>query len=129
MSFLGIPSDETEFLKYRGICTLFAGKSKVTEIADNEYGFEQEYESWIMETEEDSKSRLIKGLESVGVKCSEIIIKWTDMEEGQRCCECVCYYNKPYQVYNSDFFIKGLTTFSFVDPADGELEFSLMERL
>lgn len=123
--YLGIPSSETEWLKYKGKCIIFAGKEKV--IDENEY---DEKWIWNMETEEETKTRLTEGLQSIGVKCESIMFKWSDIKEGQRSCECICYYNKPYQVYLSDFFIKGLSTFDFdAENTNSELEFTFSERL
>lgn len=106
--YLGVPTSEEQWLKYVGACIIFAGKEKVKEYYED--GTETICkEVWIMETEEETKERLRNGLLSVGVKCEEITIKWTS--ECTRCCECICLYNKPYQVYNSEFFIKGLSEF------------------
>lgn len=121
--YLGIPSNENEWLKYKGQCIIFAGLSEKI----NEDGCS---EGWIMESEEKTKERLIKGLESVGVKCENISFKWCDIKEGQRSCECICYYNKPYQIYNSEFFITGLTSFYFdAENINSQLEFIFTERL
>ena len=116
--FLGIPKDENEWLTYEGTCLLFCG----TEQKDYD-----EYVYWEFEPEEISKDKLIRGFETVGVRCISIEIIETHWREGQRKCKFICLYNKPYQVYNSDFFIKGL---SYYDTSDtcyaycGELEVS-----
>lgn len=109
--YLGLPKNETEWLKYQGTCVIFSGNVKETD----EYGCD----IWIMETEEETVRKLINGLDTVGVKCDFITILWTDVTFGTRCCKCVCYYNKPYEIYYSDFFIKGLSNYEFGD----ELEF------
>lgn len=124
LKYLGIPSDETEWLKYKGTCILFAGKEKqLDEDMDD-------YDQWIMESEEETKVRLTDGLKQMGVKCESISFKWCDRDNGQRLCECIVYYNKPYQVYISEMFIKGLSSFEFdKDNTNSELEFCLIERM
>jgi hypothetical protein len=99
LEYLGIPVDETEWLKYKGECIIFAGVKKIIDDDENE-------DEWIMETEDETKNRLSIGLLSVGVICDDIIFKWCDKDSGQRICECICYYNKPYQIYNSEFCTK-----------------------
>lgn len=112
--FLGIPKDETEWLKYRGECIVFAGN-----LYDEEEG------EYIMESEEDTKERLICGLLSVGIKCDKknVQFQWTDKTTGERSCCCTCYYNKPYQVYYSEFFIKDFPVLN------STLEFTFTKRL
>jgi len=113
--FLGIPKDETEWLKYKGECIIFAG------ILDDK----GEYS---MESEEDTKERLICGLISVGIKCDkkDVLFQWIDKTTRQCSCCCTCYYNKPYQVYYYEFFIKGLSSFN-IDHST--LEFIFTKRL
>jgi hypothetical protein len=124
-TYLGIPKDENDWLKYEGSCIIFAGIEKINkELEEDESDF---YVTYDMEEEEITKNKLIEGLKSVGVKCEEISFKWADEETGQRCCKCIVYYNKPYQIYINDFFITGLTQFGF-NP-DSPLEFSLMKLL
>lgn len=121
--YLGIPENENEWLKYKGSCVIFAGKEKIFD----DDGYE---EGWVMETEDETKSRLYNGLLNVGVICGSINFIWTEENQGQRYCECICYYNKPYQIYNSEFFIKGLTSFDFdSNNPDAELEFVFDEKL
>lgn len=121
-TYLGFPKDENDWLKYEGICIIFAGIEKINkELEENETEF------YDMEEEEITKNKLIEGLKSVGVKCEEISFKWSDEKSGQRCCKCIVYYNKPYQIYTNNFFIKNLTQFA-TEP-DCPLEFSLMKLL
>lgn len=118
-TYLGIPKDENEWLKYHGSCILFCGKYR-----------EKEYGDLVMETEEETKTRLINGLASVGVKCLHITFKWTDENQGTRSCECICEYNKPYEIHFSEFFIKGLTSFEFdSENPNCQLEFSFISRI
>ncbi len=98
--------------RYEGRCVIFAGKE-----------FIEEDEYWDLETEEETIARLLKGIETIGVICKSVTIGWTDENTGQRYCVCECYYDKPYEVYNSDFFINGL--YEFHDSPETPLEFCL----
>jgi hypothetical protein len=100
--YLGYPKDETEWLKYEGCCSLFSG------IVD---GDGSEPEEWQFESEEVTKLKLIEGLKAVGVVCQSVTISWANKESGVRHCKCICYYNKPYQPYKNDFYIKGLSEY------------------
>ena len=118
--FLGIPKDENEYLKYEGTVTLFVGNgNKIEDV----YG----YEMHEVEPEKMTIEKLEKGLESVGVKCLAIEIIDEDVYRGLRTCKCVCLYNKPYQIYHSEFFIKGLTRFE--ESPEVPLEFGFTKRL
>ena len=126
--YLGIPKNENEWLKYIGGCVIYCGKYRVSNV--NQWDNDYIHAPIVMETEEETKSRLINGLASVGVKCEDVVFKWTDANNGTRCCACVCYYNKPYQVYNSEFFIKGLTEQEFESQNPNcQLEFSFYRRI
>lgn len=128
-TYLGIPKDENDWLKYEESCIIFAGIEKINkELEEDETDF---YVTYDMEEEEITKNKLIEGLKSVGVKCEEINFEWTNEKTGQRCCNCIVYYNKPYQIYINDFFIKSLTQFP-PEPDNNcicPLEFSLMKLL
>ena len=126
--YLGYPKDESEWLCYQGTCVLFAGNKDVFENSIDDSDYEPDFKEWILESEEETKRRLIVGLQTVGVRCAEITIKWTDEHRGMRCCECICYYNKPYQIYHSDFFIDAerLSAFDFVS---GPFEFGFDKRM
>ena len=128
--FLGIPKNETEWLCYNGTCVVFVGLEKVYEDYDSDYpDYEPEFVELSLESEEETKRRLIAGIQTVGVRCEEIKFKWTDKYNGLRCCECVCYYNKPYQVYKSEFFIDAEGLIAFEDCQVGSFEFSFDRRL
>ncbi len=137
-TYLGVPKDENEWLKYEGTCIIYAGIERINKELEedeqywDEYGFYiMEKKVYIMENEETTKNKLIEGLKSVGVKCEKINFEWTNEKTGQRCCNCIVYYNKPYQVYTNDFFIKSLTQFPPEPDNDCvcPLEFSLMKLL
>ncbi len=127
-TYLGKPFSEQEWLKYLGICRIFAGLKyneydPETEGSD-EYGYD---DYWTMEDQESIKNKLIAELAAVGVKCQEINIVHQDYFTGLMHCECVCLYNKPYIVYESEFFLKGLSEF----PTDNRapLEFYFEKRI
>ncbi len=120
--YLGIPKDENEWLKYQGCCTIFTGIN-LNEPYTND---PTDYQFWDMQLDEYTKQDLIAALELKGVKCESVNIVSTDIYDGTKRCECVCYYNKPYQVYNSEFFLDNLSGFSF---SSGSLEFYFSKRL
>jgi hypothetical protein len=135
MTFLGVPKDENDWLKYEGHCKIFCGETHIVEDdEDNEYDDngddnEQLY-NWILESTDITKNKIIAGLQTVGVRCENIQFTKEDSFYGTRMCTCICYYNKPYEIYNSDFFIEGLTEFSFMRSHPGRLlEFWFKKRI
>ncbi len=96
--YLGFPKNEDEWLKYVGKTIIFVGTK-----------YDEDNDCWELETEDETKTKLINGLKTVGVICEDIQINWECTIEGTRYCECICLYNKPYQVYVSEFFINGLS--------------------
>lgn len=118
--YLAIPKDENDWIRYLGRCDIFAGKF----IKDD---------MWIMEPEDETISKLANALEKAGIKCETITFELEDIKDGVRHCNVICYYNKPYEPYNDDFYLSGLTTFDFIylekDPSEYQLEFSLCKVL
>lgn len=103
---MGVPKDENEWLKYEGFCTLFAG----AELNEPYTGDPYDYPFWTMEDEDLTRLKLSEALKTVGVVCDfKDITLNPDIYEGTVQCVCICYYNKPYQVYNSEFFLNNLT--------------------
>lgn len=119
-NYLGIPKNENEWLKYKGHCTIFCGEKIDKDNLYPEYG-----DKWILEPENITTEKLIKGLKSVGVKVHDIIFTKEFLNDGLRICECVCHYNKSYEVYNSEFFIEGLSSSEY----NTSLEFYFSELL
>jgi hypothetical protein len=115
-NFIGIPINENEWLKYEGHCIIFAGKIKCNK-----------KNKWIMESDDITKNKLILGLLNVGIKCNDVEIEWSDKVDGTKKCKCICYYNKPYEIYNSEFFIDGITQSSYCPSCP--LEFYFEKRI
>ena len=115
-TFLGIPKDENEWLKYETMTiTLFAATHRYCEneaIQSLDQTTDDTTEYWILEDDETTTNKLIDGFKTVGVICEYVEIIKTDIYEGKKKVKCICSYNKPYEVYNSDFFIKGLSMYS-----------------
>jgi len=121
--FLGIPKDENEWLLYETTVTIFAGTNKLN---DEDYWDEIEYSTyWEMEAIDITKNKLIKGLEKVGVRCESFIVINENTRDGTRLCKCICSYNKPYEVYHSEFFLEGIG----FDDESTTLEFCFEKRL
>ncbi len=118
--YLAIPKDENDWIRYLGRCTIFAGKF----IEDD---------MWVMEPEDETIAKLASALEKAGIKCETITFDSEDTKDGVRYCNVICSYNKPYEPYNDDFYLPGLTTFDFMylerDPSEYQLEFCLFEVL
>jgi len=118
-NYLGVPKDLNDWIKYEGKCIIFAAKARWSDMNGeipidqyDQYDEDDETTLWIMEDEEITKTKLIEGLSSVGVKCESVTIEREDIHNnGVRFVSCICYYNKPYEVYNSEFFIEGLSQF------------------
>ncbi len=85
-----------------------------------------DYSFWDMQDDEDTKRDIINALKLVGVRCESVNIASFDIYDGTKICDCVCYYNKPYQVYNSEFFLNGLSGFPF---SNCPLEFYFSKRI
>lgn len=90
-------------------------------------------EKWILETDEETKQRLITGLYSVGIHCdmNDIVIDWTDPTDGKKLCKCTFYYdeeNTPTTATATTsytyLYIEGLTQFDF---SPGPLEFVIQK--
>ena len=124
MTFLGI---ESEWLKYEGRCIIFVGLFKDIKY-DKEYNEEID-DGWILENENETTKRLINGLTIHGIKCDEIMFEWEDKMRGTRSCKCICYYNKPYETYHSEFFLKGFATDEFTIGDESFMEFYFTKRL
>ena len=117
--FKGIPKNENEWLKYETMTiTLFAATHRYCEntgihsLEETDEKTDDTTEYWILEDDEITTNKLIDGLKTVGVICESVDIIKTNIYEGKKQVKCICCYNKPYQVYNSDFFIKGLSTYN-----------------
>ena len=117
--FKGIPKDENEWLKYETMTiTLFAATHRYCEnegiqsLEATDEKTDDTTEYWILEDDTTTTNKLIDGLKSVGVICESVEIIKSDIYEGKKQVKCICSYNKPYQVYNSDFFIKGLSMYT-----------------
>lgn len=109
--------------KYVGQCTIFCGINQDEEDIGTDY-------NWYLEPEEDTKTKLIAGLKSVGVTCESIEFTKSSFEEGIRHCTCICYWNKIYISYDDDFFIKGLSSFAFErNREDKQMEFYFSQQL
>jgi hypothetical protein len=110
-------------IMYEGKCIVFCGLSQV----DNSYVYTEKYMEWILESEDETKTKLTKGLENIGIKCHEITFEWVDLFTGQRSCHVLCTYDKYVQPHSfeADFYIEELTTFDF----GGAVEFSLVNML
>ncbi len=133
MEYLGVPKDNNDWLKYQGRCNIFTGIKKIIDDIDdaqmkspyrmeeNEDTFIDETESdteidysnlpWEMQEDEDTKRDIITALEKEGVRCESVEIERRDIYTGIKYCVCVCYYNKPYAIYHSEFFLEGLSGF------------------
>lgn len=123
--YLGQPNDDNDWLNYLGSCRIFAGIKYVE--YDPEYEDELLDEPyWIMEDQDIIKNKLTEELNKVGVKCENIIIH-NDTEDGLMHCKCECLYNKPYIVYESEFFLDGLS--EFPPENRGPLEFYFEKRI
>ena len=121
--FLGNPQNEDEWLHYEGRCILFVGDKKKYNKNTNE-------DEWILETDEIIQNKLKMGLDKYGVQIKSIEYEWTNTYEGTVSCVCSCFYNKPYQVYFSEFFIQGLTSFELEkDNPNSVLEFYFSKRI
>ena len=118
--YLAIPKDENDWIRYMGGCNIFAGKYK-------------EDDDWVMEPEDETRSKLAAALEKAGIKCETITFGWEKHDEGVRHCDVICSYNKPYEPYYDDFYLPGLTEFDFIylerDPSEYQLEFCLFDVL
>ena len=116
--YLAIPKDENDWIRYRGRCMLFSGKFIEDEL-------------WVMEPEDVTKTKLAIALEKAGIKCESISFDYEDTKDGVRYCNVICAYNKPYEPYNDDFYLPGLTTFDWMylerDPSEYQLEFCLFD--
>lgn len=124
-TFLGIPKDETEWLKYEGECVIFAGIKNQLDQYD-EIDETCNFYCWDFESDDITKMKLIEGLKTVGVKCDSVIIKKRNDSDGTKVCKCICYYNKPYQVYYSEFFIDNLSNFY---SSNSPLEFYFVKKI
>lgn len=126
--FLGIPKDETEWLKYEGECMIFAGIKNQFDQYD-EIDETCNFYCWDFENDDITKMKLIEGLKTVGVKCDSVIIQKRNNSDGTKLCKCICYYNKPYQVYYSEFFIENLSNFYSSNGSNGPLEFYFVKKI
>lgn len=115
-----IIDNESEWIQYEGRCNIFAGLRQIEDPDSLEFCHAPKI--WTFEAEEITKDKLINGLSTVGVKCKAVIFERTDNVDGTRFCKCVCYYNKPYIPYESEFFIKGLTELPCSDINNARLE-------
>ena len=69
---------------YIGKCVIFSGK----ELIPNDcYGYRDYY---IMETEDETKEKLITYLKEKNIICSDVKIVQENAEEGTRTCKCNC---------------------------------------
>jgi hypothetical protein len=118
--YLAIPNDENDWIRYTGKCSIFVGKYK-------------EDDNWVIETEDETRSKLATALEKAGIKCETITFSWDKFNEFVRHCDVICSYNKPYEPYYDDFYLPGLTEFDFMylerDPSEYHLEFCLFDVL
>ena len=119
-NYLAIPKDEDDWIRYRGGCNIFAGKF-------------MEDDMWVMESEDETKTKLADALKLGGIKCETISFGWEDTKDGVRNCIVICSYNQPYEPYYDDFYLPGITGFDFEylekDPSLWQLEFTLYEVL
>jgi hypothetical protein len=113
----------------KGSCIMFCGKSQrfynYDDLYLDEYGYYQDADGnyvylWEMESEEDTKFRLIEGLRSVGIECKSVTIKWSDLNAATRSCECVVRVCE--SLTESELYIEGLSS---SDVVESSLEFSL----
>jgi hypothetical protein len=147
--YLGFPKNETEWLKYEGHCILFCSNNpekeaylrecaatydnavqegRLTEEIEEMYCNEYLLCTRELESDEITKDRLIQGLATIGVRCEEVSVNWTDCIAGTKSCTCICYYNKPL-TYTTEFFIKDMSSFAFEDPETATMEFHFSKRL
>ena len=115
-------SDST-WVQYTGRCMIFAGIEQIEDPDSVElHGIPK---IWTMEAEEITKHKLINGLLTIGVKCDSVVITMTFPDHGLRMCRCVCYYDKPYNPYESELFIKGLTLIPSSKSSNKSIKFYL----
>lgn len=115
---LGMPANENDWLKYIGSCNIFAGTEQI-----------EEEDGWHLEPPEVTIAKLTTALERVGIRCLHVEIICELITEGTRAIKCICEYNKPYYVHDSDFYLDGLTEFDFNRyRTDNILEFSFLSR-
>lgn len=118
--YLGIPKNENDWIRYRGGCQIFAGKTLEDDV-------------WLMESEDETKTKLTNALERKGIRCENIKFSHENVSTGERICDVICSYNKPYRIHHDDFYLEGITTFDFEylerDPSQWQVEFCLYEVL
>ena len=76
---------------------------------------------WIVESDEETKNRLISALLTVDIKLNinDIIIDWVDVNDGTKFCKCKFYYEKILENNLIDIYIKGF------DLISNQLEFTI----
>jgi len=109
-----------------GSCVIFAGVRVMTLEEELEEYYYENYDGkdkWIIESDEQTKERLVSGLLSVGIECkkSDIIIEWADIREGTKLCKCKIEYPEMLEDNYLDIYIEGLSNFD----SQGPLEFNL----
>jgi hypothetical protein len=113
-----------DWMKYEGSCILFCGIAK----HNNSYVQNETDIQWILESEEETNARLTRALEIMGIIAEEITIKWVDIYTGQRCCKCICLYDKWVQThsFDADYFLEGEVQYSDLG---GAVEFTFDKML
>ncbi len=109
-----------------GSCIIFSGIRILTyEEQRDEYYYEDYMgnEKWIVESDEETKNRLISALLTVDITCdiNDIIIGWVDVNDGTKFCKCKFYYEKILENDLIDIYIKG----SGFDLISDQLEFTI----
>ena len=108
----------TELILAFGQCVLFTGVRKMTTHEQMEEFYYEDYDGiprWVVETDEETKERLVSGLLSVDIYCNvaDISIYWTDIRDGTKLCKCKNIYY-PRELLKSgilDIYIQELSTF------------------
>ena len=110
-----------------GSCVIFTGIRKMTlDEQLDEYYYEDYdgHDRWIVESDEQTKHRLLSGLLSLGIKCemNDINIVWTNKTDATKLCKCKIDYPKVLKDKYLDIYIQGLSGFDF---SPGPLEFTI----
>jgi len=110
-----------------GSCVIFTGVRIMTldeQLEEYHYENYDGKDKWIIESDEQTKNRLVSGLLSVGIECdiNDIIIEWTDFRDGTKLCKCKFYYPELLEDNYLDIYIEGLSNFDF---SPGPLEFRI----
>jgi hypothetical protein len=106
----------------KGSCVMYTALKKVTWESD-EYelpAYVGDY--YIQEPIEIIKNRLSNGLESLGLRCLDITIRWFDKYgQGNSCIDFECESNENKKI-ERDMYIRGIKTFEWQQEADSLLE-------